>query len=71
MEVTIQKNKVTVSHQSEVKEFETTDQAWDYVEDVGGIPADEVDYAITELITNKHNKANFGVLKNFVFSELV
>lgn len=55
-------------HDPEAQHFMSTEAAAEYLESLG-VPGDEVDYAIMDMASRSHTRANFGVEKTFLFSD--
>lgn len=55
-------------HDPEVQHFTSADAAGEYLESLS-VPGDEVDFAIMDMTSRNHTRANFGVDKTFLFSD--
>jgi len=60
---------VTSSKTSEAQVFKTVETATEYLESIG-IPDEEIDYALIDMLVNNNTRANFGVTRGgFIFSD--
>jgi len=60
---------VQSEHNEELQNFPTIEKAAEYLETLG-VPSDEIDFALIDMMGNDNTRAQFGVLEGrFIFSD--